>query len=255
MCYTEVAGQGREHGGFCFQEPARALTTAYRCGQSPRSIGTPRAVLAGSAGIRWDGGSVMIVKVCRQCGREFQIYPSREREGRAYCSEKCSRQAHRWEATVLDRFWAKVDKSAGPDGCWFWTAGTSKRGYGMFRVRPGTDGGVAAHRFAYEESNGPIPDGLCACHHCDNPLCVNPSHIFPGTHADNMADRARKGRYRGLQGEDHPAARLTEADVKEIRRLYQAGQRDLSALAERFGVLPHTVYQAATRRTWRHIPP
>lgn len=97
---------------------------------------------------------------------------------------------------VAQRFWAKVQKG---DGCWVWTAPVNSSGYGYFRVdieRPY----VLAHRFAYELTFGPVPDGLFVCHQCDNPPCVRPDHLFAGTNADNMRDAFRKGRLKVPDG-------------------------------------------------------
>jgi len=95
------------------------------------------------------------------------------------------------------RFWAKVDKD-GPNGCWVWTASTfrARNGYGKFNAgtTAATSKTVYAHRFSYELSNGPIPDGLDVLHGCDNPPCVNPNHLRLGTAADNSADMLRRKR-------------------------------------------------------------
>lgn len=92
----------------------------------------------------------------------------------------------------VDRFWSKVDRSGGPDACWPWTGARSKHGYGIFDAGGKT---LRAHRVALTLENGPIPDGMLACHRCDNPPCCNPYRcLFPGTHADNMSDRSGRGR-------------------------------------------------------------
>ena len=93
----------------------------------------------------------------------------------------------------ISRFWSKVDIT---DDCWEWTACKTSFGYGQL----GIDGIMTnAHRISWEISNGPIPDGMVICHKCDNPGCVNPDHLFAGTHKDNIADCISRG-MRGCTG-------------------------------------------------------
>lgn len=96
--------------------------------------------------------------------------------------------------TRLERFMSKVVVPFGdPDGCWWWTANSDARGYGFLSTTHGA-APQRAHRAAWELANGPIPDGMDVCHHCDNPSCVRPSHLFLGTARDNLRDASAKGR-------------------------------------------------------------
>lgn len=152
---------------------------------------------------------------------------------------------------LINRFWSKVDKRL-PDECWPWNGALSSTGYGAITIS-----GVKfkSHRVAFSILNGPIPSGLCVCHHCDNPPCVNPKHLFIGTIADNNADMCAKGRnnYGNLSfGEAHGSAKLTETDVVEIRRQHEAGETNRK-IAEEFSVSDVCVSYAARRKTWKHV--
>ena len=152
------------------------------------------------------------------------------------------------KGTEQDRFWAYVDKSA---DCWEWTASKSPNGYGQFSA---TIGGrlrnMRAHRLAYIWSGKHLDDADLLCHTCDNPSCVNPDHLFVGTHQDNMADKVEKDRQ--AKGESIGVSVLTEDQVHEIRRRFKAGESG-SNIADKFGVSKQCVYGIVKRRTWRHI--
>jgi hypothetical protein len=96
----------------------------------------------------------------------------------------------RQRGTLAERFWAKVDQR-GPDECWPWLASTNQQGYGQINIdgRP-----HLSSRVALELTQGPLAPGLSACHHCDNPPCCNPAHLYAGTKADNMNDYLERGR-------------------------------------------------------------
>lgn len=89
------------------------------------------------------------------------------------------------------RFWAHVDVSGGKDQCWPWRGPINSSGYGVFKFHADI---YLSHRFAWELTNGKIPDGMFVCHHCDNPPCCNPAHLFIGTPKDNAQDAMKKGR-------------------------------------------------------------
>jgi len=136
-----------------------------------------------------------------------------------------------------------------PDECWPWPhCGTN--GYGTVGYRYGR---YYAHRTSYEVAHGPIPAGLHVLHRCDNPPCVNPAHLFLGTHADNMADAAAKGRTSRcgkVKGSDHPLAKLDAQKVREIRGSDEMGV----TLARRYGVYPTLICRVRQRKSWAHVP-
>lgn len=153
---------------------------------------------------------------------------------------------------LADRFWARVRGAA--DGCWIFTGSRHAKGYGAVYVAPRKY--VRATRFVWELLHGPIPRGLFVCHHCDNPPCVRPDHLFLGTNRDNMHDALAKGRpsvLRGLKGERQPAAKLTETIVRDMRAEYRARRATITQLARRYGVHPKTARDAVLGHNWSHI--
>jgi len=106
------------------------------------------------------------------------------------------------------------------------------RGYGVLR-HGGSN--VRAHRLSWQLSRGPLGAGVCVLHRCDTPACINPGHLFVGTQADNMADMCKKGRVKPGMGERHGMSRLLDAEVREIRSLYEQGMLQRT-IAVRFGV-------------------
>jgi hypothetical protein len=149
---------------------------------------------------------------------------------------------------VEERFWSKV-APPNENGCMIWQASKNKCGYGSFRVERGYP--EAAHRVSYRLLKGEIPSGLVVMHACDVPACVNPDHLLLGTPQDNTADRDKKGRQ--ARGERSASARLTSADVLEIRRQAKLGV-SYSVLAKQYDVANATIQQAAVGRRWKHLP-
>ena len=153
--------------------------------------------------------------------------------------------------SAAPRFLAKVDRSG---DCWLWTASRLKAGYGQFGFFINRKlYTVLAHRVSYVLHHGEIPDGMFVMHTCDNPSCVNPAHLTIGTPADNSADMTSKGRSHRPKGEIHPLSKLTEDDIREIRRLKAERvmtQREISRL---YGLSESTVCQIIRRLRWDHV--
>lgn len=163
--------------------------------------------------------------------------------------------------TFPDRFWAKVNKN-GPvpshksdlGRCWIWTAKLHHDGYGESVTPRPEHKRLLAHRACWILTFGPIPGGLCVCHQCDNPPCVNPAHLTLWTHQENMEDRDSKGRSGAAlrQGENQGLSKLLSSQVLEIRKLRQSGQT-LEAISGAYGVSIQCVWAIVKRQTWRHL--
>ncbi len=199
----------------------------------------------------------MVDRRCEWCDTPFQATATEVRRGNArFCCHRCAGLARRNPglnsiATESDHFWSRVDKR-GPEDCWEWQGSTPGFGHGRFHTLDGKY--VYAHRYSYELNHGPVPADLYVCHTCDNPPCVNPAHLFLGTHHDNMGDMRAKGRERHLVGSDHQNAKLSEEDVAEIRRLYKGQRGQMVDLARRYGVGKTTIRRIIDRESWKHVP-
>lgn len=146
-----------------------------------------------------------------------------------------------------DRFWEKVDKNG---DCWNWTAHKDKDGYGQFWFKEKL---WYAHRFSWTIHNGAIPEGLHVCHHCDNPSCMNPKHLFLGTDKDNMQDAAKKGRMADRKGEGNGRSKLTGEKVLSIQAEYKAGDISQAELAIKHNVCQRTIHKIVTKKSWKHV--
>lgn len=172
----------------------------------------------------------------------------------------------------IRNFWAKVQKR-GPEECWPWVGAKGPQGYGFFGM---TGRLITAHRASYLLNNGSVPKEMCVLHRCDNPNCVNPEHLFAGTHRDNIDDKMLKGRQskgeknrphnpatgarngarkypeRLKRGSAHPCAKLDEGDVCDIRAKAGAGD-SLVGLARLYGVSPGLITGIVKRTRWKHL--
>lgn len=141
----------------------------------------------------------------------------------------------------IERFLSKIDKSNSPDGCWIWTAQRAgwKNKYGRFWVQH--DKAIRAHRYSFQHFCGDIPHGFEVCHKCDNMLCVNPDHLYLGTHQENVQDCVRKGRS-GL-------AKLTPEQVLDIRQKRKSGI-SAKSLSEEYGVSDRQIRNIVAQGHW-----
>ena len=169
-------------------------------------------------------------RACEVCGVIFTPTGTKERA----CSTDCF-------------FLSKVDRR-GADECWPWRGPRLPKGYGSF-IHHGIS--YKAHRYSWEHANGVALGVRHALHRCDNPGCVNPKHIFPGTNEDNNADMVKKGRQ--MRGTGCHRAVLNEFVVAEMRRRAAAGET-AAALGRDFGINQKGAHSAIYGRTWKHVP-
>ncbi len=170
------------------------------------------------------------VRSCDQCGRSFKKSGS----SNVHCSDLC-------------RFWSKTTRVG---KCVEWTAATDKDGYGKFQTgKHKCQSHHRAHKWIYEQLVGRVGDNY-VLHECDNPRCVHVKHLFLGDAADNHADSKSKNRH--SYGSKNGMSKLTETQVKQIRRKYDQGMT-LDEIADQYPVTRVPIHQIVTRKTWKHV--
>lgn len=142
--------------------------------------------------------------------------------------------------TLQERFWEKVDVKE-QDDCWEWKACKKSDGYGLFNI---SNKNEIASRVSWEIKYGKIEKNLCVLHKCDNPLCVNPHHLFLGTHLDNMMDMCKKGRTHN--------SKLSIEKVKEIKILL-AQHRSPNSIAKKFQISKQLINSIKQKKIWAHV--
>lgn len=180
---------------------------------------------------------------CRQCGKSFVTNDNR---ARGFCSRRCSGAAHR----VTDAAGYLMTRGKADGDCWIWTGSKNKKGYGTVNLSSHKTNLVT--RVIWEIFRGAIPDGMLVCHICDNPICFKIEHLFLGTHADNSADMVRKGRSGNTRGEKSGKAKITEAQVAEMRTRRAAGELN-KTIAASFGLHPAHVSRLTRGKRWGHL--
>ena len=144
---------------------------------------------------------------------------------------------------TIDDFWKFIEFF---DDCWLWTGTVSRAGYGRFFLG-GKDN--KAHRISYVIHHGEIPEGQFVCHHCDNPLCVNPDHLFLGVPADNSADVVSKRRQ--AYGEKHWNSKLSSQQVCQLRKQHDANISK-TELAHMYDVSYQTIHRIISKKNWKY---
>ena len=150
--------------------------------------------------------------------------------------------------SIEKRFWDKVVPIL--SGCWIWTGATNADDYGRFSI---SGRNHHAHRVSWEIHNGPIPTDMWVLHKCDTPSCMNPEHLFLGTHQDNMDDMVDKGRASSCLGESNPNTKLTEEQVLEIRELLANTDMLQREIAELYDVCQMAISEINTGRRWSSV--
>lgn len=185
------------------------------------------------------------MKNCETCGAAILPGVVNYKRKR-FCGSACMHVGKRHTTgKSLAAFWARVNKT---DGCWLWTGAKNEWGYGLTTWTGAKN--LRAHRISYELANGTIPAGLLVMHRCDTPACVNPAHLFLGTDNDNRADCITKERHaRGETGR----AKLTQDQVREMRRIRKERGIVYTKLGPLFGVSTTQARSICSGINWAHI--
>lgn len=187
----------------------------------------------------------LVLKVCEKCKKQFSCGYKLGR----FCSPPCSRDGYgtfgKKPVDPVKRFWINVKKT---DSCWLWQ-GATREGYGRMHIGYKHR---SVHRFSWEIHKGKIPKGIYVLHSCDTPPCVNPSHLWLGTYADNNRDRSNKGRNNHVTGSKCPTAKLTDDKVRKIITLRKNGM-SYQKIAKKYHVDTRAIWQIFIGKTWKQV--
>jgi hypothetical protein len=195
-----------------------------------------------------DDDPTIALSSCETCGSSFP----RKRYGRRGLKRFCTRRCSNIRRVVsVEKFWATVDRTGGPDACWPWLTGRDKDGYGKVRFNGQP---LRSHRLAYILCYGEPDSHLVVRHSCDNPPCCNPAHLIAGTVVENNEDKRLKGRH--PFGEAVNTATLTALDVIAARTLVAGGiplVRVAKSLLQKLSSRS-SAYSALNGQTWKYLP-
>jgi hypothetical protein len=205
---------------------------------------------------------------CITCGKDFPFYQNKNRPIPRFCSHQCRghtgfrpggaiRISELTEEEKLERLKKSFEKHViRQEGCWGWKGSIARGGYPVMSCRSsiGPDRG---HRASWFIHKGLIPEGLCVCHKCDNPICTNPDHLWIGTHKENNDDKMAKSRQSKLSpphksGSQNGASKLKEDQVIEIKKMLVEGKSAYS-IAPLFDVSKQTILRIKNGVNWSHI--
>lgn len=190
---------------------------------------------------------------CPVCGEVQKLLASvakgRKTCGKKQCTAELKRRNARSQAGSLrERMNSKFAKR--DSGCWEWIGAKNQAGYGVLVV-----GGksMLAHRLSYVMHKGCLDPGVLVCHHCDNPCCINPEHLYAGDDKTNAFDRMSRGRSASHVGELNEIAKLTDESVSQIRRAWAEGVLKQKELAEMYDVSPSLISKVVNGHIWGHV--
>jgi len=160
--------------------------------------------------------------------------------------------------TVEERFWARVNIKENKEECWEWKGSKYTTGHPYGRFHPNKDLSILAHRYSYLISKGEIEEGKEVCHSCDNPSCVNPDHLWLGTHKENMKDAQNKNRLNRIAspkviGENNKYHKLKDIDVEEIRKSFLNKENTTKELAVKYKVDYSLIYRICTGEKRKYV--
>lgn len=197
---------------------------------------------------------------CVICGQVVRLLAhvakNRKTCGNKACTAEIKRRNAKSQAgSIRERFESKLVKR--DSGCWEWTGRKNKGGYGAMVVNGKS---LRAHRLAFQIYSKPLGDDQLACHHCDNPSCVNPDHLYAGTPQSNADDKVARGRCHRpkygpeiLPGETNAISKLSDDAVRKIRELHKSGSATNKHIAEIFEVSPSLISKVVNGHIWRHV--